>query len=699
MPEDHRGSPPGEAAPLTTDAGNTLHPPSDPFLAPAQPANTPAASASTLKPHQNTHATADGVDDILKGNAGDAFEDAFQQHNEENQTSTRFDPSNTSFLDHDLSLFNESYAGAADIFGSVSSSATAHPQADQNDPLAAPESALPTSTAQESLSDAIDNRPGFIKQDFQYGEDVFKDTEDSRPAFGAATDTAKSRSAELAENKPFAAEEHSFISADAQSFESLNSQVFANVRNSGLNSGEIYGDATATHSSKGFESKYSEAYSSQSGPSQRADITGGPTVLPQEQIARHLFPDLQYSAQHIPQHIPQHTSQHTSQHATQHTVQQAEMMPTGPRYYSAPPAPNHFPAYPQSHPAAYPPQRQGSRETLQGRPSANYNSSQKAMPYPHEPPFPHYAGTDAAEARNAYSIYQGRGQERIQNYPPARSQAQYAPPHSSAQKPDAFYCPDGQNGYKAGYRQNIPHSGAYPACQWPFQEYQAQMPFKEHTGAFQPGLGGRRPNDPFREASDLFQRQNAPPSMHLRDPPNPAPTHDQYRPLHPYAHDRHPNLLYREPAEYRRMAAFISRRRRKNGYGPWPPGQGSLSPADYSSLEYVQSNGAKAPFTAAPQPAERSPANSLLPSLLGAKEPLAPDQLHVLTSFAAAVRRLDLDNVTVVQLKTLMKEYGLVPGGKKNELIQTVMATLRQIESLRGEEQPEPHGDLDKLIF
>lgn len=148
-----------------------------------------------------------------------------------------------------------------------------------------------------------------------------------------------------------------------------------------------------------------------------------------------------------------------------------------------------------------------------------------------------------------------------------------------------------------------------------------------------------------------------------------------------------PNYLYREPIEYRRMMMpYSMRKRRKNGYATWNAdgqGFGAFPPSRYSSLEFIRGTTMKVPYSPPViQPDEKSQNNHTLPNILESGTALSEEQKGVLMSYRNAVQQLDLENITVFQLKCLLKEYGLNHGGKKNELIEFVKSVQNRIERM-----------------
>ncbi|KAI4293231.1 hypothetical protein PAPHI01_2505 [Pancytospora philotis] len=148
--------------------------------------------------------------------------------------------------------------------------------------------------------------------------------------------------------------------------------------------------------------------------------------------------------------------------------------------------------------------------------------------------------------------------------------------------------------------------------------------------------------------------------------------------------------LYRQPQELSGASLFYStRKKRRSNPSSWSTSSlkqehgYSIPPSQFSSLEFIK--GINGPSTAqgtqARQP-EKSRNNHILPMILESNKILVDEYAVVVQSFKQNVAQLDFNNVTVCQLKSLMKEYGLSHGGKKNELIAQAKEVLRKIDAL-----------------
>lgn len=177
--------------------------------------------------------------------------------------------------------------------------------------------------------------------------------------------------------------------------------------------------------------------------------------------------------------------------------------------------------------------------------------------------------------------------------------------------------------------------------------------------------------------------------------------------------------LYRQPLDLGSACMlYSSRKKRRNN-----PGFGNASsfkqehgtafpPSKFSSLEFVQgSNNRKTMINMEPKQHERSKNNHILPMVLESNKILVEEYAAVVRSFKSTVAQLDLNNVTVFQLKSLMKEYGLNHAGKKNELITHIKEIYTKANSLdlndagkeqvavRQPKQFEKEVEYDKYFF
>ncbi|KAM0680976.1 hypothetical protein GINT2_000758 [Glugoides intestinalis] len=66
-----------------------------------------------------------------------------------------------------------------------------------------------------------------------------------------------------------------------------------------------------------------------------------------------------------------------------------------------------------------------------------------------------------------------------------------------------------------------------------------------------------------------------------------------------------------------------------------------------------------------------------------------PENGRIIESFRKQVNRIDFDNVTVHELKSMMKNYGLNPNGKKKDMIDRIKNTMNDLIGRYKEEQLE----------
>ncbi|KAK6089200.1 hypothetical protein P3W45_001827 [Vairimorpha bombi] len=101
-----------------------------------------------------------------------------------------------------------------------------------------------------------------------------------------------------------------------------------------------------------------------------------------------------------------------------------------------------------------------------------------------------------------------------------------------------------------------------------------------------------------------------------------------------------------------------------------------IHPSKYSSLDYIQGND----IFSRKHNLERDCNNTILPLFLNSNKELNEEYSQVINNFKGKVSELDFTNVTVHQLKLLMREFGLNHTGKKNELIDRAKSTLKKID-------------------
>ncbi|WUR02642.1 uncharacterized protein VNE69_02164 [Vairimorpha necatrix] len=100
-----------------------------------------------------------------------------------------------------------------------------------------------------------------------------------------------------------------------------------------------------------------------------------------------------------------------------------------------------------------------------------------------------------------------------------------------------------------------------------------------------------------------------------------------------------------------------------------------IHPSKYSSLDYIQGSDVL----------NRDFNNSILPLFLNSSKEMNDEYKMIISNFKRRVSELDFSNVTVHQLKLLMREFGLNHTGKKNELIERAKQTIKKIESTSKE--------------
>lgn len=140
------------------------------------------------------------------------------------------------------------------------------------------------------------------------------------------------------------------------------------------------------------------------------------------------------------------------------------------------------------------------------------------------------------------------------------------------------------------------------------------------------------------------------------------------------------NLLFRNPIgsldQLKSQVYYRIKKRRRLNSGTWNLGDNlsMIHPARLSSLEFVSGCGAAgSPYV---------PACTSLPLILNSGGEMAPENIGVAQNFKKVTGSIDFNNVTVFQLKQLMRDYGLNHAGKKNDLIDRIKSTLQEIDCL-----------------
>jgi SAP domain len=174
------------------------------------------------------------------------------------------------------------------------------------------------------------------------------------------------------------------------------------------------------------------------------------------------------------------------------------------------------------------------------------------------------------------------------------------------------------------------------------------------------------------------------------------------------------SLLYRKPMDFMKynQNSYGSRKKRRINTVQWNSNNqdiGLVHPSKYSSLEFVQGIGIKRAFAppAQPKPTERNSNNVLLFSIITGNKEITNEAMNIMQNFKKEVAQLDFTNVTVFQLKAIMKDFGLNHAGKKNELIDRVKSTSLKVEEycnkkrddLRTEPTVEKEMSFDKFYF
>lgn len=176
------------------------------------------------------------------------------------------------------------------------------------------------------------------------------------------------------------------------------------------------------------------------------------------------------------------------------------------------------------------------------------------------------------------------------------------------------------------------------------------------------------------------------------------------------------NHLYRQPLDFNAVRMLYgARKKRRTNPSIWNAPYlkqdfvSSIPPSKYSSLEFIQGVDTRKAFCGLQQrPQERNRNNYILPMILESAKCLTEEHASILRSYKSDLSQLDLENITVSQLKSLMKEYGLNHAGKKNELIEIVKATLKKVERFdlnkveikeKRKEVVDKEMDYDKFFF
>ncbi|AFN83207.1 hypothetical protein EROM_061150 [Encephalitozoon romaleae SJ-2008] len=123
---------------------------------------------------------------------------------------------------------------------------------------------------------------------------------------------------------------------------------------------------------------------------------------------------------------------------------------------------------------------------------------------------------------------------------------------------------------------------------------------------------------------------------------------------------------------------------------------GIVHPSKYSSLDFIQGvDDSQKVYLGAMRRSspERSNGNSIFPLFLNSNKGVTDEFKEVVQNFRNSINELDFNNVTVQQLKSLMKEFGLNHTGKKNELIERLRDILKKID---GKEAHKPEEQVQE---
>jgi len=150
-------------------------------------------------------------------------------------------------------------------------------------------------------------------------------------------------------------------------------------------------------------------------------------------------------------------------------------------------------------------------------------------------------------------------------------------------------------------------------------------------------------------------------------------------------------------------SAWMNRKKRRNNPLMWQYIKTNqtfypsiVHPSKYSSLDFVQGmedNQRMCLGGLRRASAEKDNGNSAFPLFLNSSKASPNEFKEVIHNFKRSVSELDFNNVTVQQLKGLMKEFGLNYSGKKNELIERLQEILVKIDE-KQDAKPEdqrPH--------
>ncbi|ELA41470.1 uncharacterized protein VICG_01454 [Vittaforma corneae ATCC 50505] len=146
-------------------------------------------------------------------------------------------------------------------------------------------------------------------------------------------------------------------------------------------------------------------------------------------------------------------------------------------------------------------------------------------------------------------------------------------------------------------------------------------------------------------------------------------------------------LLFRNPTlrqnSFNPQAYCKVKRRRRISSNTWCSAGNLLAfhPSKLSSFEFVRGN-----MSLTPKPIV-NPGNFVFTP----KQSSENDRM--IENFKKQMNRIDFDNITVHELKSIMKDYGLNPNGKKKEMIDRLRNTLKEVRTKHEERQPNKITD------
>lgn len=148
-------------------------------------------------------------------------------------------------------------------------------------------------------------------------------------------------------------------------------------------------------------------------------------------------------------------------------------------------------------------------------------------------------------------------------------------------------------------------------------------------------------------------------------------------------------------------ASWMNRKKRKNNPLLWQYIKSNqtfhpsiIHPSKYSSLDFIQGVDSSQKMylgSVKRTPPERNSGNSIFPLFLNSNKEITDEFKDVVQNFRNSVNELDFNNVTVQQLKNLMKEFGLNHTGKKNELIERLQGILKKIDRKEAQKPEDKH--------